>query len=149
MWSFPTACLTRRVCGREVVPGAAVCQGPVPRVPGVHHRCGLPHANTLSRRHHSQVRDMGHGRTGMKRVSKFGKYEQLENLFFVSPDLLLPSPPLFAKLYICWAPSCGNPTSEMMRWKRFYTKEVRNHDGTVHSTCAFISECQCYMKPAL
>ena len=83
MWSISTACLTRRVGGREVVPRAAVCQGSVSRVPGVHHRRGLPHTNALSRRHDSQVRDMGHGRTGMKIAQKIGKYEQIEFFWYL------------------------------------------------------------------
>ena len=42
--------------------GAALRQGTVPRVPGVHHRRSLPHANSLPRRHDSQIRNMGHCR---------------------------------------------------------------------------------------
>lgn len=38
-----------RVGGRQVVAGAAVRQGPVPRVPGEHHRRGVPHADGLPR----------------------------------------------------------------------------------------------------
>ena len=88
MWSFFTAGLTRRVCGREVVPGAAVCQGSVPRVPGVHHRRGLPHANALSRRHYSQVRNMGHGRTGKNTPTKLGNLKQIT--FFLPWPTLYP-----------------------------------------------------------
>lgn len=37
------------VGGGQVVAGAALRQGPVPRVPGEHHRRRLPHADGLSR----------------------------------------------------------------------------------------------------
>lgn len=149
MRSFPTACLTRRVCGREVVPGAAVCQGSIPRVPGVHHRRGLPHANALPRRHHSQVRDMGHGRTGKKIVSKLENTSNLKPFLCGTWPTFLLFPSLFARIYSCWATPCENLAKESIRWKSFYLKEVRNHDDTVHSTRAFISEFQCYMNSAL
>ena len=119
MRSFPTACLTRRVCGREVVPGAAVCQGSIPRVPGVHHRRGLPHANALPRRHHSQVRDMGHGRTGKKVVSKLENTSNLKPFLCGTWPTFLLFPSLFARIYSCWAPSCENVAKESIRWKSF------------------------------
>ena len=105
MWSFFTAGLTRRVCGREVVPGAAVCQGSVPRVPGVHHRRGLPHANALSRRHDSQVRNMGHGRTGKNTAAS---WQNTSKLLFSCPDLLYT--PLLVR-----APSCEIAAKETIR----------------------------------
>lgn len=39
----------RRVGGGQVVAGAALREGPVPRVPGEHDRSRLPHADRLSR----------------------------------------------------------------------------------------------------
>lgn len=53
-----------RVGGGQIVAGAAICEGPVPRLPGEHDRGGLPHTDRQHRRYRGQVRDLGHGRTG-------------------------------------------------------------------------------------
>jgi len=54
----------RRVRRGQVIPGAALRQGTVPRVPGEHDRCGLSDTDHLHRGHRRQVRDLGHGWPG-------------------------------------------------------------------------------------